>query len=146
MTSFNHNPVIIDIISFGVSSDISEFEETTINTTLKVVAYYDKWEKENGDGFYPLWSYQDKDLCHWEKIYIYFTLLEEFDLETCKFCCIWKQITESCIDGIDDDSAEVLLYTLNTFITDKYKNNNSCEKKLGSIIQNKCGEILYSHH
>lgn len=136
-------PNLIDILSFSESTNVSEFEETVINATVKVLAYYDNWEKEYGDGFYPIWAAEDKNLCHWDKTFVYFTLVDEFVIEQCKNCFIWKQTTEKCIDGLDYDTGKELLETLNNFLLDKYKNNTICEKILGTVIQNKCGEMIY---
>lgn len=134
---------LIDVLSFSESTNGSEFNESVINTTVKVLAYYDDWEREYGDGFYPIWTEEDKNLCHQNKTFVYFTLVDEFVIEQCKNCFIWKQTTEKCIDGLDGDTGKDLLEALNNFLLDKYKNNTICEKILGSVIQNKYCKMLY---
>ena len=74
-----HN--LIEVISFSESTNVSNFDEYHVNTTVKVLAYYDSWEKEHGDGFYPIWEVEDKNSCHLDKTFVYFTLVDEFVIE-----------------------------------------------------------------
>ena len=84
--------------------------------------FYDSYEKEYGDGFYPI---NNKDNSSNSEIIIQFKLFNNL---------FWKQITCSSIDGLDGDQGLILLNKLNEMtenngVTIFNKNNNIIYKK-----------------
>ena len=71
-------------------------------TTLPVTLFYDEYEKENGDGFYP--TLEKCTACTTE-IIINFTIYKEHN--------VWKQMNNFNIDGLDGNDGETLLKQLN---------------------------------
>ena len=70
-------------------------------TFNKLKMYYDEWEYENGDGFYPFVEY---DANFPTNIDIYFVLNND---------CIWVQQNGPDILGLDGDGKEKTLAALN---------------------------------
>ena len=72
-------------------------------TIIPVTFFYDEYEKENGDGFYPV---LEKCTACTTEITINFTVYEKHN--------VWKQINNFNIDGLDGNHGEILLKRLNT--------------------------------
>jgi len=90
--------------------------------------YYDEYESENGDGFYPAMKCEgegegDDSLA---------VINIDFELMVYNNELIWYQKTERLIDGLDGDYGLQLLESLNL------------EARVNSIkIVNKIGNVLY---
>ena len=77
---------------------------TDQSNTTTVSMYYDRYEKEFGDGFYPLCK--TDDLTHHQ----YPETNIKFELDRFGF---WKQISNDMIYGLDGDHGKQLLDILN---------------------------------
>jgi hypothetical protein len=66
----------------------------------KIVLYYDSYEKDFGDGFYPV---TEKNNTCSKEIIITFLLKDQY----------WIQTNESIIFGLDGDEGKILLDKLN---------------------------------
>jgi len=88
---------------------------------ISVTMYYDWYEREFGDGFYPIFPTESgkKEL---KSVNIRFLLKGN----------IWTQVSEDDIDGLDGNTGEVLIALLNE------KNNDN-----GLQIVNSSNKILY---
>jgi len=88
--------------------------------------YYDEYESENGDGFYPAMKCENEVDDSLAVINI------DFELMVYNNELIWYQKTEKLIDGLDGDYGLQLLESLNY------------EASVNSIkIVNKIGNVLY---
>ena len=95
-------------------------ENNEITVTKKV--YFDKYEKENGDGFYP----QLTPLDNWSHTLITFKLITFNNRKG------WVQISNSVIYGFDGINGVILLATLNEEASSD-----------ASVIINSGGRIIY---
>jgi len=68
--------------------------------------YYDKWEKENGDGFYPQLSVMTKQPGNSDSTHISFRW-------SSRFPDVWNQVSGSVIYGLDGDNGLDLIKSLN---------------------------------
>lgn len=84
--------------------------------------YFDEYERELGDGFYPLMN-NNTNLTTVSINFKYNKLLE-----------CWVQLNEDAIMGLDGDTGKELLFFLN---------NKSNPPKICSLILNKNGIIIY---
>jgi hypothetical protein len=94
----------------------------TANTanTVYITMFYDSYEKEYGDGFYPV---NEKDATCNSEIIIQFKLFNTL---------FWKQTTSTSIDGLDGDQGLILLNKI-----------NEMSKNKGTTIFNKNNNIIY---
>lgn len=69
-----------------------------MNTPISVTLFYDEYEKNNGDGFYPV--IEKSHACD-TPITIKFTLDKQHKY--------WKQVDSYNIDGLDGNGGELLL-------------------------------------
>ena len=95
--------------------------------------YYDHYEKEFGDGFYPLC--ESKDLLGYtmSKTNITFALNQNG---------VWTQINNDNIYGLDGDHGKLLLDILNQEI--KFGESQSIDGfKQGHCIYNSIGKCIY---
>lgn len=89
--------------------------------------YYDAYEKEFGDGFYPLVKYEENSKTTMLETQIQFTL----DLTGC-----WNQTSNDMICGLDGGHGTILLNLLNRKLTDS-------PTAIGTQIQNSLHIIIY---
>ena len=115
---------------------------TDQSNTTTVSMYYDRYEKEFGDGFYPLCKTDDL---------IGSTMTEtniKFDLDRFGF---WKQISNDMIYGLDGDHGKLLLNILNIQLSiDQGIEPMQCIAKhgqgqcvAGQGIRNSAGKRIY---
>ena len=88
---------------------------------ISVIMHYDYYEREFGDGFYPIFPTETKKK-ELKSTIINFLLKDN----------IWTQVSEQSIDGLDGDTGEILITLLND------KNNDN-----GLQIVNSVNKILY---
>ncbi len=90
--------------------------------------YYDSYEKEFGDGFYPLVKYEENRKTTMLETQIQFTL----DQYRC-----WNQTSNDMICGLDGGHGKILLDLLNSKLT-----NSTIA--IGSQIKNSLHAIIYT--
>jgi hypothetical protein len=94
--------------------------------------YYDEYESENGDGFYPAMKCEGEGEGEGEGDDSLAVINIDFELMVYNNELIWYQKTERLIDGLDGDYGLQLLESLNL------------EARVNSIkIVNKIGNVLY---
>jgi len=91
-----------------------------------VAMYYDRYEKEFGDGFYPLCKTDDLTRHQYPETNI------KFELDRFGF---WKQISNDIIYGLDGDHGKRLLDSLNIqLLNDQRIELMQCIAKQGQCI------------
>ena len=133
----------------------AEPNKTSANPKYKVIAYYDIYEKNHGDGFFPQWFmrhftfaqkdpdnptkispivYLEDDIINadlletnndYSHLIIKFELFGHNDTHKIKNQYIWKQCNESLIDGLDGNAKPELLESLNQKHNEHYNLTDS---------------------
>ena len=113
------------------------------NICLQAESYYDKYEADYGDGFYPLWALSNftsnkNEYSSYGSTNISFELLVDEKGNNNKY--IWKQEINNKynVDGLDGNSGDLLLQKLNDTLYIFYPN-----KEKGFCIVNKNNKILF---
>jgi len=110
---------------------------------LHVESYYDKYEADCGDGFYPLWALSNftsnkNEYSKYGNVNITFKLIIDEPGNNNKY--IWKQCNDNeyNIDGLDGNSGDLLLQRLNDVLYICHP-----DKEKGFCIVNKNNKILF---
>ena len=111
---------------------------------LQTTAYYDIYEANGGDGFYPLWAISNftsdkNEYASYGSVFVSFTLILDEKSNDNKY--IWKQyfINKYNITGFDSNSGDLLLQKLNEEL-----NLQHPDKENGICIVDKYSNVLFS--
>ena len=99
---------------------------TSQATTYAIDFYYDAYEKDFGDGFYPLVKTHETVESTMKEITIQFQLINE----------AWKQTSGDMIYGLDGDNGKIVLCMLNA-------KSAADSNKVGTQIQNNATWTIY---
>ena len=99
---------------------------TSQATTYAIDFYYDAYEKDFGDGFYPLVKTHETVESTMKEIAIQFQLIHQ----------TWKQTSGDMIYGLDGDTGKIVLDMLNA-------KSAADSHKVGTQIQNNATWTIY---